>query len=70
MSSNSVDGLGLAVGVLNDLVDQEVITNWQNLDLALEADVLSVDVEIAPVVPVNFVASTIRLVSASFSASA
>lgn len=60
------------IATLAALADPEVqaITNWQNLTVELEADVMTVDVEIAPVIPTNFVKTTIHLVLASFSAAA
>jgi hypothetical protein len=65
---NSV--LGIAVATLGQLIDSGAITSWQNLTIELDADVMTVDVEIAPVTPVNFVKLTVHLVTASFSAAA
>jgi hypothetical protein len=58
----------IAVGVLGQLVTQGAITKYQNLTIELANDVMTIDVEIAPSIPVNFIKSTIHLVSNSFSA--
>lgn len=58
------------VDTLAQLIDEEVIVNWRNLTITLTDDVMEVDVEIAPVIPVNFVKTTLHLVSASFAAAA
>lgn len=58
----------VAVNTLGLLVDREIINTWQALTLSLSADVLEVDVEIAPVIPINFVKNTIHLVTVSLSA--
>ena len=60
---------GLAVSILGQLVGITAITSWRNLTITLTDDVMTVDVEIAPVIPVNFIKTTIHLVSASFEAS-
>lgn len=66
--------LGTAVAILGELVgtasNPGVITGYRNLSITLEDDVMTVDVEIAPVSPVNFVKNTLHLVSASFAAAA
>ena len=62
--------MAVAIGILGQLVTEEVITNWQNLVLELTDDVMSVDVEIAPIIPVNFVQSTLHLVSSTLSLTA
>lgn len=61
---------GLAITTLGLLVDTGVITNWQKLAINLVVDVLEVSVEIAPVIPINFVQSTIHLVTVPQSAQA
>ena len=43
-----------------------MITTYRNLAIVLSADTMTVDVEIAPVTPVNFVKTTVHLVSAEF----
>lgn len=45
------------------LVDTGVLTSYRNLDVSLLLDVLDVSVEIAPVIPVNFVRSVLHLVN-------
>ena len=64
--------LGIAVAVLGQLIDPtvNVITAWRNLTVELDVDTLTVDVEIAPVIPVNFVPLRVHLVTSSFSAAA
>lgn len=57
------------LGLLSDPQDP-IITSWRNLTIVLEDDVMTVDVEIAPVNPINFIKTTLHLVSASFSAAA
>lgn len=57
------------LGLLSDPQDPVVVA-WRNLTIELENDVMTIDVELAPVIPVNFVKTTIHLVSASFSAAA
>lgn len=57
---------GIAISILGQLVIETVITSYRNLDIVLEDDVMTIDVEVAPVIPVNFVKTTIHLVSASF----
>jgi hypothetical protein len=53
----------VALRILGLLVDNQVLTAFQALKLQLDVDVLSVDVEISPIIPINFVASTIHLVT-------
>lgn len=60
----------IAVSILGQLLSLGYITSWRNVSITLEDDVMTVDVEIAPVTPVNFVKNTIHLVSASFAAAA
>jgi len=54
---------GVAINTLGLLVDQGIIVQYRALTLQLVADVLQVSVEIAPVIPINFVESTIHLVT-------
>lgn len=54
---------GAAVNTLGLLVDAGVLVRWQALAMELNADILEVSVEIAPVIPINFVKSTIHLVT-------
>jgi hypothetical protein len=60
--------LGVSVGILGQLVGAGAITAYRNLTIELTDDVMTVDVEIAPIIPVNFVRTTLHLVSASFTA--
>jgi hypothetical protein len=62
--------VSISVGVLGQLINVGAITNWQNLTVELNNDVMTIDVEIAPVIPVNFIKTTVHLVSSSFSAGA
>jgi hypothetical protein len=62
--------LAAAIGVLGELVDEGALVDWRALTLSLSADVLDLDVEVAPVAPVNFVRSTLHLVTATLTASA
>ena len=55
---------GVAIKSLGLLVDSEIITAWRALNVELKADVLEVSVEIAPVIPTNFVKTTVHLVVA------
>jgi len=56
----------IAVSILGQLIAARTITSYQNLTIEISADVMTIDVELAPVIPVNFVKTTIHLVSASF----
>lgn len=57
-----------ARGILTLLMD-DALTAWRSLAIELTLDVMEVDVEISPVIPVNFVKSTLHLVSTPLSAS-
>jgi hypothetical protein len=54
---------GIAISVLGLLVDGGILVATQGLDLDLVLDVLEVSVEIAPVLPINFVKTTVHLVT-------
>jgi len=54
---------GVAMSTLGLLVDSLVLVSWRSLGVELAADVLDVEVEIAPVIPVNFVKNTVHLVT-------
>lgn len=54
---------GIAIGVLGLQVDAQVLVTWRSLQIELIVDVMEVGVEIAPVIPINFVKSTIHLVT-------
>ena len=62
--------LEVAIKILGELVTDGVIVEWRDLVIELAADVMDVDVSIAPTVPVNFVRNTVHLVTSSFSAAA
>jgi hypothetical protein len=59
---------GLAVNTLGLLQDGGPLVAYRSLNIELVVDVLEVSVEVAPVVPINFVASTIHLVTAPVTA--
>jgi hypothetical protein len=52
---------GIAINTLGLLVDQTVITAYRSLQIELVLDVLDVSVEIAPVIPINFVRNVLHL---------
>lgn len=54
---------GVAVGTLGLLVDNVIITAYRSLFIELVVDVMDVSVEIAPVIPINFVRTTVHLVT-------
>jgi hypothetical protein len=54
---------GVALNALGLLVDSIVLVAWRSLGIELAVDVLDVEVEIAPIIPVNFVKNTIHLVT-------
>jgi hypothetical protein len=54
---------GVAINTLGLLVDAATLVAYQGLDLELILDVLECGVEIAPVLPINFVKTTIHLVT-------
>lgn len=62
--------LGIAVALLGQLIEERVITSWRDITIELTDDVMTVDVALAPIIPVNFVKSTVHLVSSSISAAA
>lgn len=53
----------IATNTLGLLVGEEVLVAFQSLDVELIVDVMEVSVQIAPVLPINFVKSTIHLVT-------
>lgn len=61
---------GIAIGTLGLLVDAQVLTTWRSLQIELIVDVMEIGVEIAPVIPINFVKSTIHLVTVAQTAAA
>ncbi len=54
---------GIALNTLGILNDEGIIVASRGLTLELNVDVLDVSVEIAPVIPINFVKSVIHLVT-------
>jgi hypothetical protein len=54
---------GLAIGYLDAFIDEEVMTQWRSLEIEQILDTLEVGVEVAPVLPINFVKNTIHLVT-------
>jgi hypothetical protein len=54
---------GIAIATLGLLVDAGTITQYRSLDIELIVDVLEVSVELSPVIPINFVKSTVHLVT-------
>lgn len=54
---------GIAINTLGLLVDTNALTAWRALALELNVDTLDVSVEIAPVIPINFVKNTLHLVT-------
>lgn len=54
---------GVAINSLGLLVDAGVLVEWRSLNIELIVDVLEVAVEIAPVIPINFVKNTLHLVT-------
>jgi len=59
---------GLAIGTLGLLVDEGILVAYQSLDIELIVDVLEVSIQIAPIIPINFVKNTIHLVTIAQSA--
>lgn len=56
-------GEGVAIGILDGLIGAEALTDYRSLSLDLALDVLEVFVEMAVVIPINFVPTTIHLVT-------
>ena len=54
---------GVAITTLGLLKDEGILVASRSLDIELVLDVLDVSVELAPVLPINFVKSTIHLVT-------
>lgn len=61
-------GKAIAINRLGLLVDNEILTQYRALSIDLILDVLEVSVEIAPVIPINFVRSVLHLVTVKQSA--
>jgi hypothetical protein len=56
-------GKAVAIGTLGLLVDGTIIVAYRSLAIDLIVDVMEVSVELAPVLPINFVKNTIHLVT-------
>ena len=56
---------GIAIDTLNSLVDETVLVSWRNLTIEITGDVAEVQVEVAPAESINFVLTTLHLVTAS-----
>jgi len=52
---------GIAASKLTQLLNEGIIVAWRALSVSLNVDVMEVSVELAPVIPVNFIRSTIYL---------
>jgi hypothetical protein len=62
--SGTINGTkSVAIGTLGLLVDGQILVTWRSLDVELIVDVMEIGVEIAPVIPINFIKSTIHLVT-------
>ena len=54
---------GLAIGTLTALVDNAILVTYRSLAIEVIADVMEISIEIAPILPINFVKSIIHLVT-------
>lgn len=54
---------GIAVNILGLQIDEQILVAWRALNLELVVDVLEVSVQMAPVIPINFVLTTVHLVT-------
>lgn len=52
---------GLASGVLGEMIDDEIIVAWKSLAVEQVGDVYPVSVELAPVLPINFIPATVHV---------
>jgi hypothetical protein len=59
---------GVLANKLNLLLDNKTILQWRSLSLKLDLDILEVSVEIAPVLPINFIPITVHLVAVPLAA--
>ena len=53
----------VAMNILDLMVDEKILVAWRSLSLELSLDTLEVSVEMAPVLPINFVPITVHLVT-------
>jgi len=56
-------GKSIAIGTLGLLVDETILVAYRSLFIELIVDMMEVSVEMAPVIPINFVKNTIHLVT-------
>jgi hypothetical protein len=68
-SGNLEAARGVAIDLLSQLVGVSLVA-WRSLTLDLTLDVLETEVEMAPVLPINFVKSTVHAVTVAQSAAA
>jgi hypothetical protein len=68
-SGNLSASRGIAINSLTDLVGVSLVA-WRSLTLDLVIDVLETEVEMAPVLPINFVKNTVHVVTVAQSAEA
>jgi len=61
-------GKAVAISTLGLLVDGKILVEYRSIDVELIVDVMEVSAELAPVIPINFVKSTIHLVTVRQSA--
>ena len=54
---------GLAFSILGQLIDDDIIVAFRSLQVEQIADVFPVSVEVAPVLPINFIPITVHLVA-------
>ncbi len=62
-AGTAVAGKGAATNILGLLGDEGVITTYRSLQVTIELDVMEIGLELAPVIPINFVKNTIHLVT-------
>lgn len=55
--------MGLASGVLGEMMADEIIVAWGSLSVEQVGDVFPVSVQLAPVLPINFIPATVHLVA-------
>lgn len=54
---------GVAINTLGLLVDEAILVAYKGLNVDLAVDVIEVETQMAPVIPINFVKNTIHLVT-------
>lgn len=57
-----------AIAILSELMANNIIVDWRSLSVSISGDTMTVSVEIAPVIGINFVLSTVHLVIKQFTA--